>query len=51
MKIPCLEYATSIPRKYYSFPRSFISNWDIGYLAQDLFPFLKTIGKSSRLDS
>ena len=29
------------------------TNWDIGYriLAQDLFLFLKAIGKSSRLDS
>ncbi|RDX62069.1 hypothetical protein CR513_59638, partial [Mucuna pruriens] len=26
IKIPCLEYATSIPRKYFSFPNSFISN-------------------------
>jgi len=27
------------------------TNWDIGYLAQDLFPFLKEISKSSKLDS
>ncbi|RDY06191.1 hypothetical protein CR513_09865, partial [Mucuna pruriens] len=26
IKIPCLEYATLIPRKYFSFPNSFISN-------------------------
>ncbi|RDY07786.1 hypothetical protein CR513_08047, partial [Mucuna pruriens] len=26
IKIPCLEYATSIQRKYFSFPNSFISN-------------------------
>ncbi|RDX68747.1 hypothetical protein CR513_52228, partial [Mucuna pruriens] len=27
IKIPCVEYATSIPRKYFSFPNSFISNY------------------------
>jgi len=27
------------------------TNWDIGYLAQDLFSFLKAIGKSFRLGS
>ena len=27
MKIPYLEYATSISRKYFGFSRSFISNW------------------------
>ncbi|KAL6327515.1 hypothetical protein AAG906_021600 [Vitis piasezkii] len=26
MKIPCVEYVTSIPRKYFRFPSSFISN-------------------------
>ncbi|RDX90462.1 hypothetical protein CR513_27672, partial [Mucuna pruriens] len=26
VKILCLEYATSIPRKYFNFPNSFISN-------------------------
>ncbi|RDY04979.1 hypothetical protein CR513_11229, partial [Mucuna pruriens] len=26
IKIPCLEYATSIPRKYFNFPNSLISN-------------------------
>ncbi|RDX96639.1 hypothetical protein CR513_20675, partial [Mucuna pruriens] len=26
IKIPCLEYATSITRKYFNFPNSFISN-------------------------
>ncbi|RVW78773.1 hypothetical protein CK203_050954 [Vitis vinifera] len=26
MKIPCVEYVTSIPRKYFSLPSSFISN-------------------------
>ncbi|RDY09312.1 hypothetical protein CR513_06340, partial [Mucuna pruriens] len=26
IKIPCLKYATSIPRKYFNFPNSFISN-------------------------
>ncbi|RDY09293.1 hypothetical protein CR513_06348, partial [Mucuna pruriens] len=26
IKISCLKYATSIPRKYFSFPNSFISN-------------------------
>jgi len=27
------------------------TNWDIGYLAQDLFSFLKAIGKPFRLGS
>ncbi|RDX69364.1 hypothetical protein CR513_51530, partial [Mucuna pruriens] len=31
IKIPCLEYVTSIPRKYFSFPNSFISNCVVNF--------------------
>ncbi|RDX90874.1 hypothetical protein CR513_27219, partial [Mucuna pruriens] len=31
IKIPCLEYATSIPMKYFSFSNSFISNCVVSF--------------------
>ncbi|RDY09800.1 hypothetical protein CR513_05794, partial [Mucuna pruriens] len=41
-KIPCLEYATSTPRKCFNFPNSFISNC----VASFSFRFIFSISSS-----
>ncbi|RDX97053.1 hypothetical protein CR513_20222, partial [Mucuna pruriens] len=43
IKMPCLEYETFIPRKYFSFPNSFISN----YVANFSFRVSFSISSSS----